>query len=592
MVRRMTGGALPPSKLFSRLTSEAGRARLSIATFGLFSFASGLGEAVLLYLIVQAGATLAEGSKGLDVDIGPLTLGHLDLGAAGLVALGVLLTLVVIAAVNSLLLARVSTRRLNRARKSALGAFLGARWEVQSVEPEGRLQEALTAWVSKAAVSTVAIGGMLSGFLGFLAMLATSFLLQPFAAAAVLGAGGLLYALLSPVRRLSRTASGRHLKITRHFAERVSELVSLASELRTFGAEAAALASAASRADAAERSGFRSRFLMAFSPYLYQYAALLLVILGVLVLGSLGDVDAAEVGAVILLLVRALSYTQRMTTNVQRLAENAPYLDELDRLEALYADHAVEPAGEPLPRVSELRLDHVHYAYEPPQPVLHDLCVTIDSGEAIGVVGPSGSGKSTLVQILLRLRAPTGGSYLVNGTRAEKYALFDWYDRFAFVPQENRLLRATVADNIRFFRSAEDDEVVRAAGRAHLHEEIEALPEGYATVVGAGARQLSGGQRQRLGLARALLGSPDVLLLDEPTSALDMRSEEIVQKTLGELKGQVTLIVIAHRMSTLTLCDRILVLEDGRVTGFGSQRNLAESNAFFSDAIRLSRLPA
>ena len=196
------------------------------------------------------------------------------------------------------------------------------------------------------------------------------------------------------------------------------------------------------------------------------------------------------------------------------------------------------------------------------------------TGESIGVVGPSGAGKSTLVQLLLRLREPAGGAYLVNGLPASSFLLDDWHERVAYVAQEPRVFRGSVRDNIRFFRPIDDTAIERAARMAHIHEDIVALPEGYDTVIGQIADAVSGGQRQRICIARALAAQPGILILDEPTSALDPASERAVQASLSELHGHVILFIIAHRHSTLTDCDRIFAMDAGRLQTLASVEDL------------------
>jgi ABC-type multidrug transport system fused ATPase/permease subunit len=229
---------------------------------------------------------------------------------------------------------------------------------------------------------------------------------------------------------------------------------------------------------------------------------------------------------------------------------------------------------------------------KPGKPAIEDLTFALSRGEAIGIVGPSGAGKSTLVQLFLRLREPNSGQALVNEVPAYAFAFADWTRRFSYVAQEPHLVAGSVAENIAFFRDDIDREAVeRAARAAHIHDEILAMSDGYDTWVGDDGRRLSGGQRQRVSIARALAGSPDVIVLDEPTSALDMQSEALIQKTLEELKGRVTLVIVAHRLSTLNNCDRIMVLGDGRLQAFGTSAELLGSNEFYRRAVELSRLP-
>ena len=231
------------------------------------------------------------------------------------------------------------------------------------------------------------------------------------------------------------------------------------------------------------------------------------------------------------------------------------------------------------------------FAYEPDVPVLRDVSFEVRKGEIIGIVGPSGAGKSTLVQLLLRLREPSGGEMLVDGRDVRRMDPDAWYRHVTVVPQEPHLFEGTVADNIRFFRAGVDaDALRRAAKLAHLHEDISAWPLGYDTPVGARGGQLSGGQRQRLCIARSLVEGPDMMVLDEPTSSLDVRSESLLRETLSDLAPATTVFVIAHRMSTLSICDRIMVIMNGSMQGFDRPAELEASNPFYREALKLSGL--
>ena len=268
----------------------------------------------------------------------------------------------------------------------------------------------------------------------------------------------------------------------------------------------------------------------------------------------------------------------------QSLQQSIPFIDRLRRAEARYEASAPVRGEEPLPQISTLAFDEVSFSYTPGRPVLSELSFEVESGEAIGIVGPSGAGKSTLVQILLQLREPLAGRYLVNGTEVREFAREDWHRLVAYVPQEPRLLHASVADNIRFFRDVDDEAVERAARLARIHDDITGWAKGYDTIVGPRADAVSGGQQQRICLARALAARPQVLVLDEPTSALDPHSESLIQESLTALKSELTLFTIAHRMSTLDMCDRVMVILDGRLAAFDTRPALQEHNHYYRTA--------
>jgi ABC-type multidrug transport system fused ATPase/permease subunit len=220
--------------------------------------------------------------------------------------------------------------------------------------------------------------------------------------------------------------------------------------------------------------------------------------------------------------------------------------------------------------------------------VLSDISFRVAGGEAIGIVGPSGAGKSTLVQILLRLRTPQQGRYLVNGVPADAFAGRAWTAMVAYVPQEPRLLHASVAENIRYFRDIPAAAVEDAARLARIHNDIVAWQDGYDTTIGPRADAISGGQQQRICIARALAGRPELLILDEPTSALDPRSESLLQESLLVLKERLTLVIIAHRMTTLEICDRVMVIVDGRLEAFSAAAELKLESAYYRAASALA----
>jgi ABC-type multidrug transport system fused ATPase/permease subunit len=231
--------------------------------------------------------------------------------------------------------------------------------------------------------------------------------------------------------------------------------------------------------------------------------------------------------------------------------------------------------------VHVLSFTDVSFAYERDRSVLSHINFEVARGETIGIIGPSGTGKSTLVQILLGLRRPASGRYLVNGVPAERFSRNDWHARIAYVPQEPRLLHASVADNIRSFRSLEDASVERAARLAGIHDDVMNWSAGYDTIIGPRADAISGGQQQRVCLARALVANPQLLVLDEPTSALDPRAEMLIQESLLGLKGKLTLFVVAHRMSTLDICERVMVIVNGRLETFARLPELATKSPYY-----------
>ncbi|HHT9140285.1 MAG TPA: ABC transporter ATP-binding protein [Candidatus Tripitaka californicus] len=222
----------------------------------------------------------------------------------------------------------------------------------------------------------------------------------------------------------------------------------------------------------------------------------------------------------------------------------------------------------------EVTFKKVGFAYNS-EKVLEDITFQVKKGEVVGIVGESGAGKTTLVNLLSRFYEPTEGSIEIDGKDIRLVKRASLVDNIALVTQQTFLFNRSVAENILCGkRDASLKEVEEAAGAAYIHEFVSGLPKGYDTSVGELGVKVSGGQRQRIAIARAILKNAPILILDEATSALDAESEKLVHEALVNLMKGKTTFIIAHRMSTLRHCDKILVLKDGRLVEMGTHEEL------------------
>lgn len=251
------------------------------------------------------------------------------------------------------------------------------------------------------------------------------------------------------------------------------------------------------------------------------------------------------------------------------------------------------PTGPPLTFEKELRADGISYTYPgTATEVLQDISLTIPHGSSVAFVGSSGAGKSTLVDILQGLLSPTRGRVCADGQDVSE-SIQSWRDQIGSVPQEVWLIDGTLRQNVAFGVADDhiDDEAVRSAlRRAQLSSWVESLPEGIDTPTGERGSRVSGGQRQRIGIARALYGRPSFLVFDEATSALDNETERRITDALIELHGHTTLLVVAHRLSTVRHCDLVVYLQDGRIDAVGTFDELAERHKVFGRLVQLGQL--
>ena len=577
----------PPSRTRARLLLLLGERRGLVSALALTSICAGFTEAVTLGLIAQVAAALVNGTKHMHLDAGPV---HVVAGVGTLivVAFGFTLLRLALQFPISILPARIASDVQSQLRQRLFHAFTRASWAVQSQDREGQLQETMTSQVMQATSGSLQATTLITALFTFLVLMIAALALNTEAAGIVLSVSLLLIALLRPLRAIGVRRARALSQAQMRYAGGISEAIRLAEETQVFGVAGAQRERIDGYVADSRRLFLLTQLLARLIPNLFQSLIYVLFVVGMFGIYLSGAGHAGALGAVFLLLVRAAQYGQQSQASYQGLSQSLPFIDRTEDTALRYIRSA-PPAGRiKLEQVRTLAFDGVGYAYKPERATLSDISFQVDRGEAIGIVGPSGAGKSTLVQILLRLRTPGNGRYMVNDLSAELLAREDWQRLVAYVPQDPRLIHASVAENIRYFRDLDDDAVQRAARLARIHDDIVGWADGYNTIVGPRADAVSGGQQQRICLARALAARPEVLVLDEPTSALDPHSEMFIQESLRALKHELTLFIVAHRMSTLDMCDRVMVILDGRLAAFDTRAMLQAENAYYHSATMLA----
>lgn len=489
-------------------------------------------------------------------------------------------------AANGLLFARLDSRLVDELRQGVMDQALRVRLGFIERHRTGELIAMVQnqTWETSGALATV-IGIVIRmatiGIFG-LALVTISWQLTLTVAAALLVISWIVRQI---GRRVDRQA-GYGLREWNALSQRCIEVLRGQRTARAFGREDHERAEFATSSTSTSRAYWRVERLRALvNPISELMVAALLA--GVLLLSLSEPGGLPSVLTFMFILFRLQPQVQRLDSDRVNLAAAAPAVRAVTGFLSDVGKPYLPEGARPFCGLKDaITFSGVSYRYDgqaESDAALSGVTARIPANETTAIVGPSGSGKSTLTYLLMRFADPLEGSIQLDGVGLEEFSLATWRGGIALVSQDSHVFHATVADNIRYGRpDATDDAVREAARKAHAHEFIEALPDGYGTCLGEEGVQLSGGQRQRIALARALIRNARILILDEATNALDAIAENVIQDALAELAGHYTMIVIAHRLATIEQADHVLVLDQGLLVQQGERARLLAEKGLFS----------
>lgn len=476
---------------------------------------------------------------------------------------------------------RIIADYTNKTRSDLYTTTLFSSWMYLLQQRLGYLENVLT-------IDTSESGKMLRSFSGITLAISSMII---YAAVALtisfrvtlitLAVGGILLLFLKPLVRRIQVYARKLTSLRKKIAHRVNESISGLKTVKALGAEEGIVAEGKNFFERWRDIHIRSFMVSQFSKVFIQPVSVLFIAFIFYISYLQPNFDIAAFVVVVYLIERIFIHIDKIQKSFMQIGSAIPYVANVFSLQNDLADKGRDAekngAGndQPFAFERELEFRNVSFSYNEARPILSGITMRIQKGDIVGIVGHSGSGKTTIVDLLLRLFQPTGGSILADGRDIGEINIKEWQKFVGYVPQDVFLRNDTIEQNISFFSSdiAKAD-IEEAVEKAHLLPVIEKLSDGLKTEVGERGVALSGGERQRIALARALARKPKMLILDEATSALDAESEASIQRALEELRGGVTIIIVAHRLSTIMIADRVIAVEGGRIIEEGAPKSL------------------
>lgn len=569
-------GSLRYTGVFRTLYAGHG---LRVFVYGIVAFLEGILEAVALALLALIAVEITVGS---DATVSIWWIESMSLATSLLI----FLVLISVRLICGLWAAAVSSKvasDLSLAHRFALLDQYSASSFVQYSKLTGaQLQQMLATWPHQIGSLGSGILQQFAGILIVLSMFSIAFVGNSLLALSSVAFVGLFFVLLQPLRQRIRNLSRKVISAERITASNVDELANLQMEAQLFGVRKELRALVGSSLTGEVKARRRAAFAKASVSPIYTCLAFgTLGIFFVVVLNS--SIEIRNSAPTLLIVLRALSYGQSIQHLGSSFESLIPLLEIVKSTQGDLEQNRVEAGDEKMGTFRDLTLVDVSAKYGE-ELVLRDVNMTIRAGDMIGIVGPSGGGKSSLLRVMAGILSPSSGMVLLSGKPIGLFAETELSKTVATVSQFPRVMADSMEQNVAFLRSWIDgDSVVESLRMAALEWSSSDRTELRQEAVRSGMASISGGQAQRMGLARAFAGRPSLMLLDEPTSSVDSIAQEAILQALQALSGDVSIVIVSHRLEVLRACSLIYVVEAGRVTDRGAWSDVVRTSQYLRE---------
>ena len=459
-----------------------------------------------------------------------------------------------------------------------------ANWQYLLKQKLGHLETILVTNVSYGGLLLQYISNSLMIIVSLVIFLLVAINISWFITLITVALGGVIFFVFKPFLYKTRTLSREREKINRQTAHHINENILGMKTIKVMSASSKIVDKAKEYFKILRELIIKTSFLSIMTDALIQPIGLILVFIIFAISYKTGAFNFAALAAIIYLIQRIFAYAQQLQSTLYAMVNSASYVNKmLEYRDEVIKNKESDNGKDNFEFVDNLEFKNVGFYYDNAKQILNNISFNIKKGEMVGLIGPSGAGKTTIVDIILRLLNPVKGEILLDGKNINGININEWRKNIGYVSQDIFLKNDTIANNIKFYNdSITDEEMKEAAKMANIYDFIKNCPLKFETVIGERGLLLSAGQRQRIVIARILARHPGILILDEATSALDNESEVQIQKVIENLKNKVTVLLIAHRLSTVMNCTNLLVLRDGEIKEQGSPEELlSDKNSYF-----------